>query len=227
MVLVGLQLPQDCNPATITQCREAALQVPSVPPIRQVWSITQQQGLNDALSALIQTPLLNKSTYTLCPLNFWTNTSRRAKKSFFNWRWISTNWLFSLFQKWSRTWQECISMGTSPPLHSQDSSEQICHVFTPCCIPTFLPAWWWCWHWASKTTWTSLSFSPFSRVSCMWRPWSYQSSKNQKCSRSNPCPVLIRHFYFTKLCYVPFLLKMWHLGWIWFPILESDTGGSS
>lgn len=90
-------------------------------------------------------------------------------------------------------------MDSSRSFNSQAFSEQIGHVFTPSCIPTFLPAWCWCWHWPSKTTWTSLSFSPFSRASYMWKPWIYQSLKKKKSSQSYPCPMLIRPFYFTEL----------------------------
>lgn len=121
-----------------------------------------------------------------------------AKNSFFVWGWIGTNWLFSLFQGWSRTWQQCISMGSSRHFNSQASLEQIGHVFSPSCIPGFLLAWWWCWHQASKTTSTSLSFSPFSRASCMWRHPELSKLK-KKYSRGNPCPMLVRHFYFTEL----------------------------
>lgn len=59
---------------------QPALQVPAVPPLKQILSIARQQGPNEALSTLIRTPSLNESSHGLHPPYLWTDTCCLEKK---------------------------------------------------------------------------------------------------------------------------------------------------
>lgn len=201
MVLTGPQLFQDYRPTTNIRDagRQPVLQVPTVSPLNQILSTTHQWGLNEALSALIQTPSPNQSTHALHPPYLWPDTCCSRKKTKLSLVGVGRyRYFFSSVPGVEQGLTAVYQHGSSWPFYSQASPEQIGHVFIHFCVPTFFPAWWRCWNWAIKTTWTHWSCHAFFRPPCVWRPWRCQSSK-KPCYVGDPCLLLLRCSYFTEL----------------------------